>query len=60
VSPSGDDAVVHEIRNLLAIAIANVDGVIDGKFDPTTRMKPLRETLRAVSLLIDGRFTSRP
>jgi hypothetical protein len=50
-----DSSTVHEVRNLLAIAIASVEGIIDGKFDPVPRMAPLLETLKKLSALIDGR-----
>jgi hypothetical protein len=57
---TGDRVIVHEIRNLLAVAIANVEGVIDGKFDPAPRMAPLLETLRTLSRLVDGKAGARP
>lgn len=55
----GDEAGVHGIRNLLAVAIANVEGIIDGKLDAAQRMAPLLETLRAVNRLIDGKVSSQ-
>jgi hypothetical protein len=55
----GDGAIVHEARNLLAVAIANVEGIIDRKFDAEPRMAQLLDTLRTLGRLID-RSGSRP
>jgi hypothetical protein len=51
----GDRVIVHEARNLLAVAIANVEGIIDGKFEAAPRMATLLETLRTLSRLLDCR-----
>ena len=47
--------VVHEIRNQLTVAIANVEAFIDGKLQPTpARLMGVVSALRAVDALIDG------
>ena len=46
----------HELGNLLAVALANVEGMIDGLVDPTpARLEALADALRrAVALLRSG------
>ena len=53
--PAGDGtpSSVHEIRNLLAVAIATVEGIIDGKFEPGARMETLLKTLRRLADAVD-------
>ncbi|GAC1428735.1 MAG: hypothetical protein NVSMB5_23360 [Candidatus Velthaea sp.] len=46
--------VVHEIRNQLTVAIANVEAIIDGKLPPTpARLLGVVAALREVDALID-------
>lgn len=46
--------IVHEIRNQLTVAIANVEACIDGKLQPTTsRLRGVVAALREVDRLID-------
>ena len=47
--------IVHDIRNHLAIAIANIEAIADGKLDPTPkRFSAILEALRAVDGLLSG------
>jgi hypothetical protein len=47
--------IVHDIRNHLAIAIANVEAIADGKLEPTSkRLAVILEALRSVDALISG------
>jgi hypothetical protein len=49
----GAPSSVHEIRNLLAVAIATVQGIIDGKFEPGARMETLLKTLKRLADAVD-------
>lgn len=44
----------HELGNALTIALANVEGMLDGLVEPTsTRLEALAETLRGAIALLD-------
>ncbi|GAC1423649.1 MAG: hypothetical protein NVSMB64_31510 [Candidatus Velthaea sp.] len=46
--------VVHEIRNQLTVAIANIEACLDGKLEPTpARLRGVVAALREVDALID-------
>lgn len=48
------DALIHEIRNALAIAKANLEGVVDGKFAPTQeRLLGIIQALNQLDALIE-------
>jgi hypothetical protein len=48
-------AIVHDIRNHLAIAVANVEAIADGKLEPTPkRLRAILESLRTVDALVSG------
>ena len=49
--------VIHDIRNQLAVAIANVEAFVDGKLEPTPAR--LRSVLKALNQ-IDGLITTLP
>jgi hypothetical protein len=45
----------HELGNLLAIALANVEGMIDGLVAPTpSRLEAVADALRRASKLLQG------
>jgi len=47
--------IVHDIRNHLAIAIANIEAIADGKLEPTPkRFGSILEALRAIDGLLSG------
>ena len=47
--------IVHDIRNHLAIAIANVEAIADGKLDATPkRFSAILEALRTIDGLLSG------
>lgn len=47
--------IVHDIRNHLAIAIANVEAIADGKLEPTSkRYSAILEALRTIDALLSG------
>ncbi|HTX02201.1 MAG TPA: hypothetical protein VMD07_00870 [Candidatus Acidoferrales bacterium] len=47
--------IVHDIRNHLAIAIANIEAIADGKLEPTPkRFTAVLEALRAIDGLLSG------
>lgn len=47
--------IVHDIRNHLAIAIANIEAIADGKLEPTPkRLSAILEALRTVDGLLSG------
>jgi len=47
------DEIRHQLGNLLAVALANVEGMIDGLVDPTpTRLESLADALRRASALL--------
>lgn len=47
--------IVHDIRNHLAIAVANVEAIADGKLEPTPkRLEAILEALRMVDALVSG------
>ncbi len=44
---------LHELRNWLAVAVANVEAFADGKLEPTPeRLAAVLEALNAIDLLI--------
>ena len=48
-------AVVHEMRNQLAVAVANVEAFIDGKLEPTApRLRAVLHALNELDAMIDG------
>ena len=50
-----DDEIRHELGNLIAIALANVEGMIDGLVEPTTaRLETLADALRRASALLQS------
>lgn len=43
----GHDEIRHELGNLLAVALANVEGMLDGLVDPTpSKLEALADALR--------------
>ena len=49
------DEVRHEIGNLLGIALANIEGMLDGLVDPTpARLEALADALRRANRLLSG------
>jgi hypothetical protein len=47
------DETRHELSNLLSIALANVEGMIDGLVPPTTsRLQAVADALRRASKLL--------
>jgi hypothetical protein len=47
--------IVHDIRNHLAIAVANIEAIADGKLEPTPkRLEAILEALRTVDALVGG------
>lgn len=51
----------HEVANALAIALANIEGVIDGVVDPTpTRRRGIREALVAAGERLEGLKAQAP
>jgi len=49
----GRDEIRHELGNLLAVALANVEGMIDGLVDPTpVRLESVADALRRASALL--------
>ncbi len=47
--------MIHEIRNQLAVAVANVEAFVDGKLQPTPeRLQGVLQVLNELDLLIDG------
>ena len=45
--------IVHDIRNHLAIAVANIEAIADGKLEATPkRLEAILEALRAVDALV--------
>jgi len=47
--------IVHDIRNHLAIAVANVEAIADGKLEATPkRFEAILESLRTVDALVSG------
>jgi signal transduction histidine kinase len=50
-------AVVHEMRNQLAVAVANLEGWLDGKLEPTpVRIRAVLQALNALDVLIDDLY----
>jgi len=48
-------AIVHDIRNHLAIAVANIEAIADGKLEPTPkRLEAILESLRRIDALVGG------
>jgi len=46
--------VVHEMRNQLAVAVANIEAFMDGKLEPTPRrLAAVLQALRELDALID-------
>ena len=51
----GPDDVRHELGNLVAVALANVEGMIDGLVAPTPeRLEALADALRRARALMLG------
>jgi hypothetical protein len=49
----GRDDMRHELGNLLAVALANVEGMIDGLVEPTpARLESVADALRRASVLL--------
>ena len=49
----GRDEMRHELGNLLAVALANVEGMIDGLVDPTpARLESVADALRRAGALL--------
>ena len=47
--------LVHDIRNHLAIAMANIEAIADGKLEPTPkRFEAILDALRTVDSLVGG------
>lgn len=45
---------VHEMRNHLAVAVANVEAFIDGKLEPSpSRLRNVLQVLNEIDVLID-------
>ena len=54
-------SAIHEIRNQLAVAVANVEAFIDGKFVPTQdRLHAVLAALLEVDVLIDDLVPTHP
>src|ERR1700694_3366067 len=54
-------SAIHEIRNQLAVAVANVEAFIDGKFVPTQdRLHAVLAALLEVDVLIDDLVPPHP
>ena len=50
------DEVRHELGNLLSVAIANIEGMIDGLVSPTPdRLEAVVDALRRAGELVNGR-----
>lgn len=50
----GSDEVRHELGNLLAVALANVEGMLDGLVAPTpSRLEALADALRRARDLLE-------
>jgi hypothetical protein len=49
--------IVHDIRNHLAIAVANIEAIADGKLEATPkRLEAILESLRSVDALVNGLY----
>ena len=47
--------IVHDIRNHLAIAVANIEAIADGKLEATPkRLEAILEALRTIDKLVGG------
>jgi hypothetical protein len=47
--------IIHDIRNHLAIAVANIEAIADGKLEATPkRLKAILESLRRIDALLNG------
>ena len=47
--------IVHDIRNHLAIAIANIEAIADGKLEATPkRLTAILDALRTIDSLVGG------
>ena len=47
--------IIHDIRNHLAIAVANIEAIADGKLAATPkRLKAILESLRSIDALVSG------
>ena len=47
--------LVHDIRNHLAVAVANVEAIADGKLEATPkRLEAILQSLRTVDALVGG------
>jgi two-component system sensor histidine kinase BaeS len=55
------DALIHEMRNELAVAKANLEGFVDGKFEPTReRLLGILQALNQLDALIEDVRRARP
>jgi hypothetical protein len=51
--------IIHEMRNHLAVAVANIEAFVDGKLEPTpARMRGVLQELGQLDSLIDEIGTS--
>ena len=47
--------IVHDIRNHLAIAVANIEAIADGKLEATPkRLQTILDALRTIDALVSG------
>lgn len=54
-------AVVHEMRNQLAVAVANIEAFIDGKIEPTpARLNAVLQALSELDVLMNDLSRARP
>lgn len=52
---SNNDTTRHDLRNLVNIALANVEGMIDGIVAPTPeRLEAVADALRRAGTLLEG------
>jgi len=48
------NSIVHDIRNQLAVATANIEAFLDGKLEPTkTRLEAVHAALADVDVLLN-------
>jgi len=47
--------IIHDIRNHLAIAVANIEAIADGKLEATPkRLEAILDALRTIDSLVGG------
>ena len=50
---SGERTIVHDIKNNLAVAVANIEAIVDGKLDATPkRLQAILSSLKTVDALL--------